>query len=65
MMTDRETIHYVYGVLTGLLMGVILFILTACSGHEPFEEHQKFLRESCLVSGGRWDNVSDECLEGK
>lgn len=37
--------------------------LTACSGHEPFEDHQRFLRESCLVSGGRWSNVSDECIE--
>lgn len=42
-----------------------LLLLTACSGHEPFEDHQRFLRESCQVSGGTWDNKLDVCLEGK
>lgn len=66
-MTRQEYIHYaLHGILLALLVFTLLiFTFAGCSGHEAFEDHQKFLRESCLVSGGRWDNVSDECIEAK
>lgn len=67
---SRETFDLLMECLVGLVVIVtlasVLYMLTACSA-DPGDtnDHERFLKDMCRMSGGTWIVDQDQCIEPK